>query len=178
VIIITRADAISVTERAAIWKRIDKETQDLAEKPIRAELRFTPTKLVSNSQATLSVEQAQAKDNWGVFCGIGNPVGFQKTIESMNLKTNGLKEFPDHFQYDKESLESLINWAKANHCTGLICTEKDLVKIGVDQLAHLPLWSIRIEAQFLTGQELLEEKLLTYLPNEENPYSVVVEKTH
>ena len=41
----------------------------------------------------------------------------------------------------------------------MVCTQKDLVKIGVDRLGDRPLWAIRVGIDFLTGRDELEKLL-------------------
>jgi tetraacyldisaccharide 4'-kinase len=55
----------------------------------------------------------------------------------------------------------------------LLCTHKDLVKIGLDQLGGLPLWAIRVGMNFIAGQDALESRLLALLARVEieNPIS-------
>jgi tetraacyldisaccharide-1-P 4'-kinase len=43
----------------------------------------------------------------------------------------------------------------------LVCTQKDLVKIGVDRLGDRPLWAIRVGIAFLAGREDFERELRT-----------------
>jgi tetraacyldisaccharide 4'-kinase len=41
----------------------------------------------------------------------------------------------------------------------LVCTHKDLVKIGRERLGDLPLWAVMVELQFTVGEESLEAKV-------------------
>ncbi len=41
------------------------------------------------------------------FCGIGNPLGFKHTLEDLGAELLGFYQFPDHYLYNKMSLERL-----------------------------------------------------------------------
>ena len=70
-------------------------------------------------------------------------------------------EFPDHHAYGPGDLEALAAAARQTAAEALVCTQKDLVKIGVDRLGDRPLWAIRVGIDFLAGREVLERKLLS-----------------
>jgi tetraacyldisaccharide 4'-kinase len=91
------------------------------------------------------------------FCGLGNPAGFRHTLEVCGYDVVEFHEFPDHHVYGPGDLDALA--AAARQAEALVCTQKDLVKIGVDQLGDRPLWAIRVGIEFLTGREEFEKKL-------------------
>ena len=45
----------------------------------------------------------------------------------------------------------------------VLCTRKDLVKVGRRQLANRPLWAVAIETRFQRGQAALEQALAALL---------------
>ena len=46
----------------------------------------------------------------------------------------------------------------------MLCTHKDLVKLGIDQLGRRPLWAVGTRLEFLAGREALEAALTPLLP--------------
>ena len=98
------------------------------------------------------------------FCGIGNPAGFYHTLEGCGYRAIASREFPDHHRYDRAAVESLIDWSAGLDVAAVVCTHKDLVKLGVDQLGPCPLWAVTVGLEFLTGQEEMEARLDTLLP--------------
>ena len=97
------------------------------------------------------------------FCGIGNPAGFRHTIQTCGFNLADFREFPDHHGYARADIDDLAAWAERSSAAAVLCTHKDLVKIGLDQLGRLPLWAIRVEIDFLAGQDALESRLLALL---------------
>jgi tetraacyldisaccharide 4'-kinase len=97
------------------------------------------------------------------FCGLGNPAGFRHTIETCGYRLADFREYPDHHCYNRADIEDLTAWAEHLEAKAVLCTHKDLVKIGLLHLGRLPLWAVQVEIDFLTGQEALESRLLALL---------------
>lgn len=95
----------------------------------------------------------------GAFCGIGNPDGFAATIEQLVGKPTPLLPFPDHHPYDRDDVERIQEWALALRLEQLVCTHKDLVKLGVDRIGDVPLSALIIELDLLSGEEALSVML-------------------
>ena len=55
--------------------------------------------------------------------------------------------------------EILAEWARQAEIAAALCTQKDLVKIGLDLLGDKPLYAVRVGLHFLAGQSDLEGKL-------------------
>ncbi len=62
------------------------------------------------------------------FAGIGNPESFFKLLKDNNLKLKKKVAFPDHYNYSKEEISELIDYAKKNNLT-LVTTEKDYYRL-------------------------------------------------
>ncbi|MBN2581342.1 MAG: tetraacyldisaccharide 4'-kinase [Pirellulales bacterium] len=67
--------------------------------------------------------------------------------------------FPDHHLYNRADIEELARWAEDLDVTAVLCSQKDLVKIGLPRLGNKPLYALRIAVEFLTGQKGFEERL-------------------
>jgi len=158
VIILSRADAVTPERRAAIRA----EVQTLAPQAIWAEAAHVPQALLNHSGQTLEFA-ALAGRPVGAFCGIGNPAGFRHTLDCCGLTQAVLREFPDHHAYSREDLDQLAHWAGEQHAAALLCTHKDLVKLGVDTLGPTPVWAVQIGVEFLAGQTKLEQCLAPLL---------------
>jgi tetraacyldisaccharide 4'-kinase len=105
------------------------------------------------------LEHLERQSVWG-FCGIGNPAGFEQTLirQAVNLKAT--TRFADHHAYTRADLEQLAAEAKQAGSTALVCTHKDLVKVGCQQVAGIPVYALMIETDFLTGLEELQSLLI------------------
>ena len=63
-------------------------------------------------------------------------------------------------QIRRPSGASLHDWAASlDQAKAVICTQKDLVKLRLEQLGDRPLWALVIEIEILRGTERLEEVL-------------------
>ena len=94
------------------------------------------------------------------FCGVGNPAGFRKTLEKLGYRVIAFREFADHYRYTKADVASLIAWTHRLNIAAVVCTSKDMVKLGIDRLGSRPLWSVTVAVNFLAGQEILERMLI------------------
>lgn len=91
--------------------------------------------LKSNSQLknkiylSQSITEVSANTNLFVFCGLGNPHSFKRSLELLNFKVEVFKEFPDHHMYSEKDLDLLLQEFKTKPGLTLVTTEKDLIKI-------------------------------------------------
>ena len=157
VIVLSRADAVSAERRAEIRDAVVRQ----APAALWVEVAHRPYVLASSDgrQAELA---ALHRQRVAAFCGVGNPVGFRHTLQSCGYEVIDFREFPDHHVYAPVDIEQLTAWSqRADAC---LCTDKDLVKIGIPHLGCVPLWALRIGLAIESGQAELEARLRTLLP--------------
>jgi tetraacyldisaccharide 4'-kinase len=123
------------------------------------ELAHVPRSLVNASRAEQALESL-ADRRVAAFCGIGNPAGFWHTLAQCGYELAGVREFPDHHRYGPQDVDSLTTWARSLNVAAVVCTQKDLVKLGVDRLGEIPLWAVAIRLEVLVGREALESRLI------------------
>jgi tetraacyldisaccharide 4'-kinase len=158
VIILSRSNAIDPSRREDIRRRV----QSMAPHSAWAEVRHAAIELISATGRQAALDSLNGLPV-AAFCGLGNPAGFRHTIHSCGYALAGFREFPDHHCYSRADMDSLAVWAENLGAKAVLCTHKDLVKIGLDQLGRLPLWAIRVEIDFIAGQNDLESRLLALL---------------
>ncbi len=158
-VVLSRADAITAERRAEIRQLVQPYCPDA----VWAEASHRPVELLASSQRTAPFESL-AGGRVAAFCGIGNPEGFEHTLNSLPCELVELRTFPDHHDYGRADVESLIQWARDLKVTSVLCTHKDLVKLGIDRLGTLPLWAVRIGLTFTDGEERLTPLLENLLP--------------
>jgi tetraacyldisaccharide 4'-kinase len=151
---LSRADALEPQERAELRRHIAQ----LAPQAAWLEMRHAPRALLSAGGAGEPLESLQGRPV-AAFCGIGNPAGFRHTLAACGYHVAAFREFPDHHGYTPHDLAELAQWAKASSAAALLCTQKDLVKLPVDQLGGLPLRAVAIDLEILAGREVLESRL-------------------
>jgi tetraacyldisaccharide 4'-kinase len=154
VICLSRADAVSPTERDSIKCRVAK----LAPQAAWCELAHAASHLVNFSGQIQPLEYLVGK-RVAAFCGIGNPAGFRHTLSATGCEVANKREFPDHYAYTPADLTELSDAAIGSSAQFVVCTQKDLVKVQQDRLDDVPLWAVAIEMRFLSGGESLERLL-------------------
>jgi tetraacyldisaccharide 4'-kinase len=155
VIALSRADLVSAEVRESIQRRAARYAPQAA----WVEMQHAPRLLLSpdGQEEDLSILQGAAV---AAFCGIGNPIGFRRTLESCGCRIAAFREFPDHHAYTRGDMESLIQWSsQQREAERIVCTHKDLVKIGESSLGPLPLRALVIGIEILHGREKLESLL-------------------
>jgi tetraacyldisaccharide 4'-kinase len=88
------------------------------------------------------------------FCGLGHPEAFFADLLVAGLFWSGTKIFRDHHAISPRELGLLQAEAAKEQASGLICTEKDAVKLRSEHLEvlQMPLW---IAEQKVIGAEAL-----------------------
>jgi tetraacyldisaccharide 4'-kinase len=158
VVCLSRADAISDSERDVIRRRVAA----LAPNAAWCEATHAASGLM-NAGGELRPLHELAGRRVAAFCGIGNPAGFRHTLDSTGCHIALWRVFPDHHAYTPENMASLGELAAASQAELAICTHKDLVKIRDAQIAGKPLWAVAIEIEFLRGQDAMEKALRAVL---------------
>jgi tetraacyldisaccharide 4'-kinase len=173
---LSRADMLDPAQRAEIRRRV----QQLAPHADWLEITHAARGLVSIDGREEPLDSLRDKPV-AAFCGLGNPAGFRHTLATCGYRVIDFREFPDHHRYTPADLKSLAAWAARLDVAAVLCTQKDMVKVGqvanlpagsrqVCNLPHVdppgairPLWAIRVGIDFLSGQETLEKRLLSLL---------------
>lgn len=158
VVALSRADLLAAEKREGIWERV----RDYAPGAVQIEVTHAPRSLISFDGQEEPLERLRGHAV-AAFCGIGSPAAFRHTLQRCGFQVADFREFPDHHPYDRSDCESLARWAERLEVTAVLCTHKDLVKLGVEGLGHRPLRAVRIGLEILTGQELLEARLAAVL---------------
>ena len=105
----------------------------------------SPTPVDSDSIEFSSIEQLMGKSVF-LFSGIGNPTSFAETCSEIDLKIAGVKEFPDHHNYDVDDLLNINESAQFAGADILVTTSKDAVKLKkLDFDIELPIYILTIE---------------------------------
>jgi tetraacyldisaccharide 4'-kinase len=159
VVVLSRADMLGQADRDKIRDRVRRH----APTAIWAEVTHAPRWLVNWGGREEPLESLLGKPV-AAFCGIGNPAGFRHTLETCGWQVASFREFPDHHRYDRADVGSLTEWAAELEAAAVVCTGKDLVKLGVDSLGGHPLWAVDIGLEFLLGRADFEAKLAGLLP--------------
>lgn len=151
VVVLSRADLIAPSTRAQVRTLAERWAGPLA----WAEVRQAPRDLIDSEGGSTGFE-GLAGMRVAAFCGIGNPEGFQRTIEPLAGDLAGFRTFPDHHAYNASDISALASWVRDLNAEVALTTQKDLVKLRALTLGTVPLRALRIGLEFLDGQDHLE----------------------
>ncbi len=158
-ILLTRCDQVSATEREAIRGRLARR---FPHTPI-AMTEHRASELIGGEEP----EPAESLAGRSVagFCGVGNPAGFRATLERLGATVVEFRTFPDHHAYSRADVDDLTRWAGLLSADTLIATtQKDWVKLRMPALAGRPLRAVRIELAFHAGQDEFDAALRRIAP--------------
>jgi len=97
------------------------------------------------------------------FCGVGNPEGFRRSLERCGFEIAALRPLADHFAYRPDDVAALESWVSSLDAVAVVCTCKDLVKVGPLWSGKTPLWALASSLEIASGlpefQAVLERSL-------------------
>lgn len=153
--VITRSDQVANKELDSIRIRISTVNKDL---PV-AMAKTVFTNLLQSDGTELPISNLESLSSVFVFCAIGNPNNFRNTIEKSVAKVIGFRSFRDHHEFSREDLEQIGQEANNFGAKAIVCTHKDLVKVGVNRIAGIPVFAVLIDIEMVDGEELLTQEL-------------------
>ncbi|MCB1084631.1 MAG: tetraacyldisaccharide 4'-kinase [Chlamydiia bacterium] len=88
-----------------------------------------------------------------LFCGLGKPKSFFKTVEEMGGEIAETWTLPDHLGPTEEQLKAFVLRAEERGCDSVICSEKDGVKLSPTFTSTLPIGIVKAELEVTHGLE-------------------------
>lgn len=88
----------------------------------------------------------------GVFCGIGNPSRFVKTVEALGARVVLTCFLKDHQPISEKRLQAFAEKAYTQGVKWLLCTEKDRVKLPVLPKCPIPIGWVEAELEIRENQ--------------------------
>jgi tetraacyldisaccharide 4'-kinase len=123
-----------------------------------AEVTFPSARLINSAGAAATIESLSG-GTVAAFCGIGNPAALQLALEKLGCRIAGFRSLPDHHNYARADIEELERWTRTLAVDAVLCTQKDLVKVGLERLGDHPLWAVEIGTHVTAGAEALGARL-------------------
>lgn len=141
-VILTRCDAVTPHAVSHLLTEIRALTQVPA-----LQTRFQVLGLRSTTGEFIPVSNMLLQGRkFAAFCGIGNPDGFRRTLQSLTGADMPLTVFPDHHHYSQTEWDAL----NASHQPDLwLTTLKDLVKVQHLDLGESSIFAVEIGLEFL-----------------------------
>jgi tetraacyldisaccharide 4'-kinase len=155
VVVLTRCDQVPRPE----VERLRGQVARLAPAVPVVESTHEPMALVNAEGAAAPLETVLQRP-LALFCGVGNPEAFRRTLTGLGAAVADFRAYPDHHRYTRADVEELRSWARqqATDCV-LVTTQKDLVKLRLTRLGEREVWALRIRLHVTAGQEVLDRKL-------------------
>jgi tetraacyldisaccharide 4'-kinase len=91
--------------------------------------------------------------------GIGNPASLEGTLGQLGAGLVGRMHFPDHYPYRPRDMEEISARARGSGAQVIVTTEKDAVRIPQMAPGDIPICSLGIEIELISGQKKLWELL-------------------
>ena len=164
-VILSRADLIDEAERKRIRDVVERHAPDAA----WAEVAHKPVALIDCDGRRRELSELRDR-RVAAFCGIGNPAAFRRTLERCGVELVAMREFPDHHAYAQSDITELTGWlAEPGDIDFVVCTHKDLVKVGLARLGRTPLYALAVGIEILHGENSLDALLEPLTQRGETP---------
>ena len=161
VVVLSRADLVPEADRLAIRAAAERQAG-----PLRwAEARHAPLDLVDAERSAPLRSASSDGRRIAAFCGIGNPEGFRRTLESLGGDLVGFPGLPRPSRlYRRRRGRPGLAGRPPPGPISVLTTQKDLVKLRRETLGPTPLRALRIGLEFLGGDSIMETALAPLLP--------------
>ena len=133
-------------------KEIEKTISDLTAAPYVV-ARIKPSGVFDLADHPIDTLQGK---NVAVFCGIGNPSRFVRTVEELGGHVVASHFSADHKIMNVKSLYKFALLSKERGATWLLCTEKDKIKLSQGSLP-LPVAWIKVNLEIVKNRHLWEK---------------------
>lgn len=159
-IVLTRVDQVSSEDVRSIRETIRSVADEIP--IVESSHQATHLRDHQGAREALTNDESSASNTVAAFCGIGNPASFRLTLEQSGYEVADFRAFPDHHRFDRDDVDSLSRWVdQLDSIDQLICTHKDLVKIGVARIGGVRLRALCVELDVREGRANLEKALAT-----------------
>ncbi len=91
-------------------------------------------------------------DPVGIFCGIGSPRRFKKTVSDLGADVVAEWILADHQVAREKGLKKFIDNAKSLGASYILTTEKDAVKLPIGLRLSLPLYYLEMDTEIVEGK--------------------------
>ena len=161
-VVVTRSNLVDATALDSLKQEIERWVDS-------DQILITEMKLMKAINASGDVQPLDVllKQPTFLFSAIGNPAGFEQALLQQSANLVGHEKFPDHHRFDREDFQRIGDAAKQAGAKQILCTHKDLVKVGADRIGGLPVHAVLIEVEFTSGQDRLKNSLVSCLEKKE-----------
>ena len=123
---------------------------------VLAQIAYKPMGIHSlQREEQIELSKLKGKD---VICvaGIASTSSFYSMIETLGVNIVKRYSFPDHYFFNNNEIEILLEEAEASNCH-IVMTEKDAVKIH--RFFHDRIYYLKIDIEFVNGEKNVQEAI-------------------
>ncbi len=157
-VVVTRSNLVEAATLDGLLRKLERWVD--AGKVVVTEMKLVEA--ISASGDVKPLEALLGQPTF-LFSAIGNPAGFEQTLLKQSANLVGHEVFADHHRFDRQDFERIGELAVQAGAKQIVCTHKDLVKVGVDRVAGLPVYAALIEVEFTAGLAGFEDALARVL---------------
>lgn len=128
-----------------------------SQEKILEQIRIFSKAPVIGFSAYYSLQENIAGKKIGAFCGIAKPEFFYKALQGLGAELVEVISSADHVLPPLEELEDFANRCKQKGACCLVCTEKDEVKLGANQIVGLPIFVLKMGFECVWNKNLWQE---------------------
>jgi tetraacyldisaccharide 4'-kinase len=162
---LTRADTIILT-RTDHAQHVDKQIESIRRRVPNRPILLSQHQPIEwmNTSTRLPLEALAGRPVFA-FSGLGNPHGFLDTLARLGIQPRETRAYADHHNYSRQDVQDLRAWAKWLPKDGVVLTtQKDFVKLRIDDLDGQALWALRIGLVITGGDTDLAVVLANMAP--------------
>lgn len=154
-VVVTRSERVNFPQLEGILGQIKSAT--------KAPVMLSRTKATALIQFSGHRQRLDRSGDfkWFAFSAIGNPSAFEDALVEDGFEVVGSCQYRDHHLYTQDDMDAIVMQARACGAERLICTHKDLVKIGRDEIEGMPVQALLIELEIVDGKQQLEQLILS-----------------
>ena len=106
---------------------------------------FQKELLSSDDASKITIKQLSKLKNIMSLCGIGKPVSFQNSLESLDISVKKHLTYSDHHSFTEKDIANILSHIEKLNIESIVCTEKDWVKLmDFDDEISIPIYAIRL----------------------------------
>ena len=105
-------------------------------------------KIFNSTYQPINLNNFNKNKKYLMFCGVGNPEEFEKTLLKFKFKIKEKMIFPDHYKFTNNEIKKLKIIAKQKKLN-IITTEKDYSRLNVSQKKNVQYLKIKLKIKKL-----------------------------
>jgi tetraacyldisaccharide 4'-kinase len=144
---------LTKAENPETYQPLEKEIHEIHPSAQVFHSHYEPMSLVGPKEEQEELNSLKGKKILALS-GIAHPDSFSSLLRKCGMKIVREAIFPDHHFYTTKDLSYIED--KAKGADGIVTTEKDMVKLKILNIDHLPIRALRIEVKIWEEEEFFK----------------------